>query len=234
MHVHRPLLITALLAVPVALAQDTTGGGPGTLQTVNPAPNSTGSTTTPPGGSGTERFPDASRVPGQPLTPPTSSANGTTPSPEMILVDLHLANQSEVELGNLAQQKAQNQEVKRFAAHMVKAHTGMDRDAQAWAKKNHVTIPQAPPQDDSHQAELQKTQSTRQQLEGLAGPAFDRAYMQAMAEDHANDLQKVTAFEQQTENQSLKELLTKAREEIASHKKDADRLVQKLGATAAR
>ena len=41
-------------------------------------------------------------------------------------------------------------------------------------------------------------------------------------------------FEQQTSNQSLKKLLGKAEKEIASHKKDADALVQKLGATAAR
>jgi len=58
--------------------------------------------------------------------------------------------------------------------------------------------------------------------------------MQAMADDHAKDLDTVKTFEQQTSNQSLKKLLGKAEKEIASHKKDADALVQKLGATAAR
>jgi|GEM_PF-2638378 len=70
-------------------------------------------------------------------------------------------------------------------------------------------------------------------LEGRSA-LFDKAYMQAMAEDHATDLQKVTTFEQQATDKSFKKLLTSARKEIASHKKDADKLVQKLGSTAAR
>jgi putative membrane protein len=111
---------------------------------------------------------------------------------------------------------------------MVKAHTDMDKDAQKWAKKNNVTVG-TPPQED-----VQKGQDTRQRLEGLAGAEFDKAYMQAMAEDHAADLDKVKTFEQQTGNKSLKKLLGKAQKEIASHKKDADRLVQKLGASASR
>ncbi|HZJ56320.1 MAG TPA: DUF4142 domain-containing protein, partial [Myxococcaceae bacterium] len=92
----------------------------------------------------------------------------------------------------------------------------------------------APPQDDAHQAEMQKMQQTKQRLQSLSGAEFDKAYMQAMAEDHANDLNEVRTFEQQTTDKSLQKLLEKARKEIASHKRDADRLVQKLGATATR
>ena len=164
----------------------------------------------------------------QPMTPPTSGTMGTTPSPAMILAELHAANQSEIDLGKLAEQKAQNKDVKKFGKHMVKAHTDMDQDAQKWAKKNNVTLG-TPPQED-----VQKAQETKQRLEGLSGAEFDKAYMLAMAEDHATDLNKVRTFEQQTTNKSLQKLLEKARKEIASHKKDADQLVQKLGATAAR
>jgi putative membrane protein len=166
-------------------------------------------------------------------TPPTSSAMGTTPSPESVLADLHMANQSEVDLGKLAEQRAQSKDVKNFGKHMVKAHTKMDKDAQSWAKKNHVAFG-APPKDPEHQAEMQKMQDTKQKLQTLSGPEFDKAYMQAMAEDHATDLQKVTTFEQQVTDKSLKKLLASASKEIASHKKDADKLVQKLGTTASR
>ncbi len=162
------------------------------------------------------------------MTPPASNAVGTTPSPEMVLAELHAANQTEVDLGTLAEQKAHNKDVKKFGKHMVKAHTDMDKDAQKWAKKNNVTIGTPP------QAEMSKGQDTKQRLEGLSGAEFDKAYMQAMAEDHAEDLQKVTTFEQEATDKSFRKLLTKARKEIASHKKDADKLVQKLGATAAR
>ena len=231
MQIHRSLLAAAMLVSGVALAQSTSTPSSPSSRTA-PDPNSTGSTTVPPGPSGTD--PRTGASPGAPaMTPPVSSSEGTTPSPAMVLADLHMANQSEVDLGKLAEQKAQNKEVKKFGKHMVKAHTAMDKDAQKWAKKNHVTIP-PPPQDPSHQAEMQKMQETKQKLEGMTGAEFDRTYMQAMAEDHATDLQKVTTFEQQATDKSFKKLLDSARKEIASHKKDADKLVQKLGSTAAR
>jgi putative membrane protein len=232
MNAHRPLFTAALLVVGAALAQGS-GGGPDKYPSTNPRPESTGSMTTRPGMTGTTPQQDSSKAGGEELTPPVSGALGTTPAPGMILGELHMANQAEIEMGKLAEQKAQSKEVKNFGKHMVKAHTGMDKDLQSWAKKHQVTV--APPsQDDSHQAELQKMQQTKQRLQGLSGAEFDRAYMQAMAEDHANDLNKVRTFEQEATDKSLQKLLEKARKEIAEHKKDADKLVEKLGATATR
>ncbi len=223
MHAHRPLLTAAVLLAGIAFAQQGTSG-PGPTPLTDPSSErSTGSMTTSPGPSGTA---------GQP--PNAQSGQATTaPSAEMMLAELHMANQAEIEMGKMAEQKAQNKDVKKFGKRMVKAHTDLDKDAQKWAKTNKVTIGD-PPQDDAHKAEMQKMQQTRQRLESLSGAEFDRGYMQAMAEDHANDLNKVRTFEQQTSNKSLQKLLEKARKELASHKRDADKLVQKLGSTASR
>jgi putative membrane protein len=226
MHVPRPLLTAALLVAGAALAQQTSGGGPDKYPSTNPRPESTGSMTTRPGMTGTTPQPDSSKAGGEDLTPPVSGALGTTPAPGMILGQLHKANQSEIDLGKMAEQKAQSKEVKTFGQHMVKAHTAMDKELQSWARKHKVTIA-APPQDE-------KMQQTRQRLEGLSGAEFDRAYMQAMAEDHAKDLNEVRTFEHTTGDRSLQSLLEKTRKEIAEHKREADKLVQKLGATATR
>ena len=226
MHAHRPLLTAALLLSGVALAQ-TSGGTPSSTPGSNPPPDMPGSMTTRPGLSGTGANPEANKG-GTALAPPVSSSLGTTPTPEAILANLHMANQSEIDLGKVAEQRAQNKDVKKFGKHMVKAHTAMDKDLQSWAKKNKVTV-------GSPRAEaVQETQQLKDRLGQLSGAEFDKAYMQAMADDHAKDLDTVKTFEQQTSNQSLKKLLGKAEKEIASHKKDADALVQKLGATAAR
>ncbi len=229
MHAHRPLLAAVLLVAGAALAQSTPPSTPST----NPTPNSTGSISQTPPPVGTERHPADNRTTGQTLTPPASSALGTTPSPAEMLADLHMANQSEVDLGKVAEQRAQSKDVKAFGKRMVKDHTALDKDARSWAKKNNVAIG-APPQDDAHQGEMQKMQDLKQRLQTLSGAEFDKTYMQAMAEDHANDLKKVQTFGQQTTDKSLVKLLGKAEKVIASHKKEADRLVQKLGATAAR
>jgi len=228
---HRPLLTAALLVAGVALAQ-TSGGTPGSTPGSNPPPDMPSSMTTRPGLSGTGANPEANKG-GEALAPPVSSALGTTPTPEAILANLHMANRSEIDLGKVAEQRAQNKEVKKFGKHMVKAHTEMDKEAQAWAKKHHLAFG-APPQDESRQAEVQKTQETKQRLEALSGSEFDKAYMQAMSDDHAKDLQEVTTFEEQTTNKDLKKFLGGVKKEIASHKRDADKILQKLGATAAR
>jgi len=236
MHLRRVLLTTVVLLAGAALAQTSgTGSQPsgagnpssGDLKypSVNPTPNTTGSTSQAPGAYGTTPTPNPS---GQSLTPPTSNALGTTPSPTAILTELHGANQSEVDLGKVAEQRGHDKDVKAFGKHMVKAHTAMDKDLHAWAKKNHVTV------GTPSEAAVQETQQLKERLQQLSGAEFDKAYMQAMAEDHAKDLDAVKTFEQQTSNQSLKKLLGKAEKEIASHKKDADKLVQKLGATASR
>jgi predicted outer membrane protein len=81
---------------------------------------------------------------------------------------------------------------------------------------------------------MQQMQALAQRLQTLSGPEFDKTYMQAMAEDHAKDLAKVRAFGEQTTDKSIVSLLEKAEKVIASHKKEADRLVEKLGATASR
>ncbi|HZW88028.1 MAG TPA: DUF4142 domain-containing protein [Myxococcaceae bacterium] len=231
MHAHRPFLTAALLVAGAAFAQTSSGSSttPEYPKT-NPTPLSTGSRSEPPGALGTTPSTSPS---GPALTPPVSSALGTTPSPSGMLAELHLANASEVDLGKVAEQRAQSKDVKAFGKHMVEDHTALDKDAQSWAKKNNVTV-SAPPDDDAHQAEKKKMQDLKQKLESLSGSEFDKTYMQAMAEDHAKDLGTVQTFEQQTTNKSLKKLLEKARKVIASHKKDADKLVQKLGATAAR
>src|SRR5262249_60806390 len=115
------------------------------------------------------------------LPPPSSNTLGTTPSPEAIVSELHAANQSEVELGRVAEQRGHDKAVKGFGKHMVKAHTAMDKDLQAWAKKNSVRVAPAPAE------AAQETQQRKEKLQQLSGPEFDKAYMQAMADDHAQD-----------------------------------------------
>jgi putative membrane protein len=219
------LLTAALLVTGAALAQ-ASGGGPDKYPSTNPRPESTGSMTTRPGMTGTTPQPDSSKAGGEDLTTPVSGALGTTPAPGMILGQLHRANQSEIDLGKMAEQKAQSKEVKKFGQHMVKAHTSMDKELQSWAKKHKVTIASRPPEE--------KMQQTRQRMQELSGAEFDKAYMQAMAEDHAKDLNAVRTFEQQTGDRNLQSLLEKTRKQIAEHKREADKLVQKLGATATR
>jgi putative membrane protein len=82
---------------------------------------------------------------------------------------------AEVELGKLAVSKAQNAEVKKFAQKMIEDHTNANTELKSLATKKGVTLP----------AEVNAEQkATMDKLKALSGAEFDKAYVQAMVDDH--------------------------------------------------
>ncbi len=85
----------------------------------------------------------------------------------------------EVELGRLAQQKAQNKEVKDFGAMMVMDHSKANDEMKALATTKNITLPTALGEDEQkHVNELTK----------LSGAEFDRKYVSLMVDDHKEDI----------------------------------------------
>jgi putative membrane protein len=82
---------------------------------------------------------------------------------------------AEVELSKLAEQNAKSGEVKKFAEHMVRDHTSNNRELEKIATKENVALPKD--LDAEHAA-------IRDRLASLKDEAFDKAYMDAMREDH--------------------------------------------------
>jgi putative membrane protein len=93
------------------------------------------------------------------------------------VADMLADGQAEVELGRLAQQKATNQQVKDFAAMMVRDHTQAGDDLKAVATGANIDVAAADADADEH-ADLQE------RLSKLSGAEFDREYMKAMVDDH--------------------------------------------------
>ena len=82
---------------------------------------------------------------------------------------------AEVELGKLAQQKAQRADVREFAAMMVRDHTaGIQKLEQAVTPHRGEVNTELPDASEELMARLQK----------LSGAAFDREYMKAMVDGH--------------------------------------------------
>jgi len=86
---------------------------------------------------------------------------------------------AEVELGKLAQQKAQNAKVKDFGAMMVQDHSKANAELMDLAKSKKIALP------DSIGADEQKLKA---ELASKSGADFDKAYMQAMLDDHKKDI----------------------------------------------
>lgn len=88
---------------------------------------------------------------------------------------------SEVELGQLAQQKASNPAVKDFGTLMVKDHTAANTKLKALAASEQVSLPDSP-------SLMQKASKTK--LEMLSGDSFDKSYVKDMIDDHKDDIKE--------------------------------------------
>jgi putative membrane protein len=88
---------------------------------------------------------------------------------------------SEVELGQLAQQKAFNPAVKDFGAMMVKDHTAANNKLKALAASEQVSLPDSP-------SLMQKASKTK--LNMLSADRFDKSYVKGMIDDHKDDIKE--------------------------------------------
>jgi putative membrane protein len=82
---------------------------------------------------------------------------------------------AEVELGKLATQKASSDQVKQFGSRMVNDHSKTNDELKQIATAKGMTLPTD--LDAKHKSEMAK-------LQKLSGAQFDRAYMDAMVQDH--------------------------------------------------
>jgi len=95
---------------------------------------------------------------------------------------------AEVELGQLAAEKASSDDVKKFGQRMVDDHSKANDDLKQLATKKGVHVPQ----------QLSaKDKATKARLSKLSGEQFDKAYMANMVRDHKKD---VAEFRRETES----------------------------------
>ncbi len=85
------------------------------------------------------------------------------------------AGMAEVQLGQLATQKATSADVKSFGQHMIDDHTKANDQLKQLAAQKGVTLPDSPSMMQRHDTD---------RLSKLTGAEFDRAFMDQMVKDH--------------------------------------------------
>jgi putative membrane protein len=123
----------------------------------------------------------------------SSIANADSPSPsgpnfadQSFIEDTLKDNQAQVEMSQLAQQKASSGDVKEFSQHMIQIHTQLNQQLAPLAKQLAVNENQKP----SKEAKKEIAQ-----LEQLSGPDFDTAYIQAMVKEQQHSLKEFKSEE---------------------------------------
>jgi putative membrane protein len=135
------------------------------------------------------------------------------------------ANTIDIENGRLAQEKAQNEQVRQFAALMVADHTASNQQAEKLADSLGVE----PKENDVSGSLQDEADQVKGDLEKQEGAAFDRAYMQREVVFHQTVL---TALDDllipTTENAQLKELLNSVRGVVEQHLERAKKINNQL------
>jgi putative membrane protein len=103
---------------------------------------------------------------------------------------LHAANQSEVKLGQLAQQKAQSDSVKDVAKMIVDDHQKADAQLQQLAKKEGWKLKEPKPLNATERAVIDADHAQMKELQKLDGRAFEQAYLAHMVADHDMNITK--------------------------------------------
>lgn len=139
---------------------------------------------------------------------------------------LHHANQMEVQLGQLAQQKATSQGVKDYGARLVKDHQAADQKLMTYAQKKNLQLGEPQADNDFKKTMKNAAEAEMAKLQSLQGPAFDRAFLANMVGHHDTDVAKVMAGQQQfASNTELKGQLDSLLPTLKQHRDQAYRLL---------
>lgn len=108
-----------------------------------------------------------------------SSSSKLSASDKKFVMDAATGGMEEVQLGQIAAQKASDSDVKNFGQRMVDDHTKANDQLKQVASQKGVTVPSTLPA--SKQKDVDK-------LNKLSGAAFDKAYVSMMVKDHKKDV----------------------------------------------
>lgn len=115
---------------------------------------------------------------------------------------------AEVQLGQLANQKAASSDVKQYGQQMVQDHTQANNQLKQLAAQKNITLPQAP--NDQQQA-------AKANLTQLSGTSFDQAYMAQMVKDHEQTVALFRQEAQQGQDPDLKAWASKTLPILEKH-----------------
>ena len=124
---------------------------------------------------------------------------------------------AEVQLGQLAVQKAHSEDVKQLGQKMIDDHTRMGEQMRDVAQKEGI---KAPAGKDAKDKDLEK------KLRKLSGESFDKAYIAAMVKDHRQDLAEYKKEAESGNDTAIKDAASKETQEISEDLKMAEEIAR--------
>jgi putative membrane protein len=127
---------------------------------------------------------------------------------------------AEVELAQLAMEKASNDAVKQLASRIQSDHTKANQQLASIGANKGWQLPSQP---------TGEHQGTKSKLEKLSGDGFDRAYVEAMIKDHRKDIKEFEREAASGEDSALKQFASSALPDLKQHLEMAESALRALG-----
>lgn len=129
---------------------------------------------------------------------------------------------AEVQLGQLAAQKATDPDVKAFGQHMVDDHSKANDQLKSVAAQENMTLPTTlDPKD----------QALYTKLQGLSGADFDKAYVKAMVKDHQEDVKEFQKEADKGKDPQIKNFASQTLPVLQQHLSKIQSVQSNMGAT---
>jgi putative membrane protein len=155
----------------------------------------------------------------------TLIAGAPSGTPADVLSKIHEADQTEMEIGKMAEQKGATAEVRNFGKTLLHDHSAADRKVTAVARELNVQLsPPAKPGSEL-EAEQNHDAAVKEMLANVSGDTFDRDFLEAMREDHKEDIQKLTDAMNSTNDPKIKQLIAELLPKLKHHEEIAERLL---------
>lgn len=126
----------------------------------------------------------------------------------------------EVELGKIVQEKATNQEVKDFAAMMVKDHSAANEQLKSLAQTKNIQLSDS--LSDEHREHVNKFRDMAK------GGDFDKEYVDLMVEDHEEDISKFEEAQEDVKDPELKQWVDNTLPTLRQHKERIDQIKETI------
>jgi|GEM_PF-4073350 len=150
----------------------------------------------------------------------SAGKTATLYSPTHVLIKLHMANQTEIKLGMLAQAHAKTEAAKRLGVQLIDEHRQADQKIQAMAKQrqidlspdNLLELQTARDKKESAQLQAALTNLSMQQ-----GASFDKAFRRIVIQVHKKDIAFVEQARDKMDDPALRQLLAELLPELQQH-----------------
>jgi putative membrane protein len=172
--------------------------------------------------------------------PPPAADTGPAPAPapppappltdEQIAAITVAADSGEIDQAKMAQGKAKDAKVKKFAQQMIQHHGEAKKKAEGIVKKAKIT----PAESDTSKQISSESQKLLDSWKDLKGPDFDKSYMDAQVKEHSMVLDVIDKqILPAVKNPDLKAAVEAFRPKVEAHLKDAKDIQAALAAAPA-